>query len=146
MKTASQSKQLKIIALVLQVALAVVFIMMGAIPKLMGQFPSPQMFEKLGAEPMGRYFVGGWELISAILILIPKTAVIGASLIALAMVGAFASHVGKLGMMAEFISVDPEVDPVTVPGFLSLALLAVAVVVVFLRRDELPIVGKKKAA
>ena len=147
MRTASQSKPLRITSWALQGVLAGVFIFMGAIPKLLGQFPSPQLFETLGAEPMGRYAVGVWELVAAVLIVIPKTVSIGAVLVALAMVGAFASHLGPLGMMPEFVDpANPDGDPVSLPGFVSLIFLALGLVVVFLRRDELPIIGKKNAA
>lgn len=132
----------KIVSWVLQVALAGVFIAMGAVPKLLGQFPSPQLFETLGAEPAGRYFVGTWELVAAVLILIPKTAVYGALLIVLAMAGAFASHLGPLGVSPEFTN--PKTGGTEAPPmfFMAIGLLMLGAVVVFLRRDQLPVVGK----
>ena len=67
--------------------------------------------------------------------------------VAMAMVGAFAAHLGPLGFMTEFVDpANPEADPVTLPGFVSLVFLALAGVVIFLRRDELPGVGKTRSS
>jgi uncharacterized membrane protein YphA (DoxX/SURF4 family) len=132
---------------VLQVLLALMFIMSGA-QKLAGMFPSPQIFEQIGswAEPSFRYFVGVWELLAGVLIVIPKFRMYGALLLALAMAGAFGSHIATpLGFMPEFV--DPsntDGDATTVPGFMSLIFLALSLVVIYLRRDELPF-GKNKA-
>lgn len=146
MPTASTSKGLRITSWVLQVVIAAALLFIGAIPKLTGQFPSPQLFEKIGewAEPGFRYFVGVWELAAAILIVIPKTVQWGALLVALAMVGAFGAHVATpLGFMPEFTSPQDPEETVALPGFFSLIFLALGLAVLFLRRDMLPIGGKK---
>jgi putative oxidoreductase len=50
------------------------------------------MFEKIGLGQGFRYFTGGLELISALLLLVPKTAAIATALLAATMVGAIVTH------------------------------------------------------
>lgn len=61
---------------------------------------SVAIFSLLHAEPFGRIFSGILELITAVLILNPKTTFWGASLGFLTMMGAIASHVFILGIDA----------------------------------------------
>ena len=129
---------------VLQVALAGALVFMGAVPKLLGMFPAPQIFQELGVEPWGRYFVGGWEGLAVVLLLIPRTAVWGAVLAVLGMAGAFASHATKLGFYPQFTNAQTG-EVVTLPWFFSVALLVVGLVVLYLRRGALPIVGRRLA-
>src|SRR5215475_11255035 len=59
---------------------------------------SVYIFSTLGAEPWGRIGSGVFELIAAILLLIPATAAFGAVLSLAAACGAIASHLTKLGI------------------------------------------------
>jgi uncharacterized membrane protein YphA (DoxX/SURF4 family) len=59
---------------------------------------SVAIFSKLHAEPFGRIFSGVLELITAILILNPKTTFWGAVLGLVTMIGAIASHIFILGI------------------------------------------------
>lgn len=57
------------------------------------------IFTELGVEPYGRIGLGIFELITAILLLVPKTAYYGAVLGVLLMIGAIFSHILVLGIM-----------------------------------------------
>ncbi|MDX2017250.1 MAG: DoxX family protein [Planctomycetota bacterium] len=62
---------------------------------------SVYIFEKLGAEPVGRIGSGVMELIAAVLLLIPRTAVVGAGLAAGIILGAIGAHLGPLGIVVQ---------------------------------------------
>jgi len=59
------------------------------------------IFEQLGLEPWGRIGLGVAELIIAILIMVPKTTLLGALLGIGIMAGALFSHVTKLGVVVQ---------------------------------------------
>ncbi|MDF2552947.1 MAG: DoxX family protein [Chryseobacterium sp.] len=59
---------------------------------------SVAIFSKLNAEPFGRLFSGVLELITAILILNPRTTFWGALLGFFTMIGAIASHIFIIGI------------------------------------------------
>ena len=59
---------------------------------------SVYIFSKVGMEPYGRIITGVVELIAGILILIPKTAWIGASIALGVIGGAILMHLTKLGI------------------------------------------------
>src|ERR1051325_10849040 len=62
---------------------------------------SVYIFSKLGLEPWGRIGSGVAELIACVLLLVPRTAALGA-LLALAVIsGALASHLTKLGIVVQ---------------------------------------------
>ncbi len=56
------------------------------------------IFTALGAEPYGRIGLGVFELLTAFLLLYPRTATTGASLGVLLMIGAILSHIFVLGV------------------------------------------------
>lgn len=66
--------------------------------KFSGAPESVHIFTTLGAEPYGRIGLGIAELITAILLFLPKTAVYGAVAGLLIMTGAIFSHVFILGI------------------------------------------------
>jgi uncharacterized membrane protein YphA (DoxX/SURF4 family) len=94
---------------------------------------SVYIFTKVGLEPWGRIGSGAAELIAAILILIPPTTWLGAGLALVVMLGAIFSHLTVLG--------------ITVMGDggllfgLALTVAACSVVLLFLQRRRLPLVG-----
>lgn len=101
--------------------------------KFAGAEESIALFETLGAEPWGRYGTGFAELIAVFLLLVPRTAAMGAALSAGLMVGAVGSHLGPLG-----------IEWYDDGGFLfalAVTTLVCSSLVVLLRRAELPIVG-----
>ncbi|MGS2741497.1 DoxX family protein [Sinomicrobium sp. M5D2P17] len=66
--------------------------------KFTGAPESVHIFSTLGAEPYGRIGLGVVELLVAILLLIPKTAVYGAIACLFIMAGAMVSHLFILGI------------------------------------------------
>jgi uncharacterized membrane protein YphA (DoxX/SURF4 family) len=59
---------------------------------------SVYIFSQVGMEPEGRYATAIAESIAIVLILIPQTSLIGASLALFIMIGAIATHVSILGI------------------------------------------------
>ena len=62
---------------------------------------SVYIFTKLGAEPWGRIGSGVAELIAALLLLTPRTAILGAAMSIGVMFGAIGSHLTKLGIVVQ---------------------------------------------
>ena len=102
--------------------------------KFTGAEESVYIFSTLGAEPAGRIGSGVLELIASILLLVPSTAGIGALLAMGLMAGALASHLTVLG-----IAVKGDGGLLFV---LALIVFASAAVVLFLRRADLPYLGR----
>jgi len=90
------SKALNVTLWILQALAAAAFLMAGG-TKLAGAEIHVAMFEKIGLGQWLRYFTGSLEVISAVLLLLPKTAGIGAALLAATMVGAVATHLFIIG-------------------------------------------------
>jgi len=102
--------------------------------KFIGAEESRFIFQTLGVEPWGRYAAGTAELITAILLLIPQTAAIGAAMGLGVITGAILAHLTKLGIVVK--------DDGGLLFGLACAVFACCAGVVFLRRAELPIVGR----
>lgn len=66
--------------------------------KFTGAPESIYIFSQVGMEPEGRIATGIAELLASILILIPKTSLIGASLALFIMIGAIATHIAIIGI------------------------------------------------
>lgn len=94
---------------------------------------SVYIFTKVGLEPWGRIGSGVAELIAAILILIPKTTWVGAGLALGVMFGAIFSHLTVLGLVVMN-------DGGLLFG-LALAVATCSVVLLFLQRRRLPLIG-----
>jgi putative oxidoreductase len=94
---------------------------------------SVYIFTKVGLEPWGRIGSGVAELIAAIFILIPRTTWVGAGLALAVTLGAIFSHLTVLG-----ISV---MDDGGLLFSLALAVAACSVVLLFLQRRRLPLIG-----
>ncbi len=77
---------------------AVVILLQTLYFKFSGAEESIYIFTSLGLEPYGRIGSGVIELIASILILIPKTTLIGALLALGTMIGAMMSHLLILGI------------------------------------------------
>ena len=76
---------------ILQIGGAAMFFMAG-IPKLMGDEQFVQVFETIGLGQWVRHLTGSIEVLSAILLLIPTTAGVGALLLVPTMIGAICTH------------------------------------------------------
>jgi len=69
--------------------------------KFTGAEESVYIFTKVGLEPWGRYASGIAELFAAVLLLLPRTAWLGALLAAGVMAGAIGSHLTRLGIVVK---------------------------------------------
>ncbi len=78
--------------------IAAAILAMTSFSKLTGASDSSQLFQTLGVEPWGRYLVGLGELTTVLLILRPATAVKGAALGFVLMLGAIGTHLLKIGV------------------------------------------------
>lgn len=125
--------------------LAVVFILGQTLFfKFTGAPETVALFEVVGAEPFGRFAAGTLELAAVVLLLIPKTAWLGATVSLVAITGAIGAHFTKLG-----ISIDPEalakpaLEPLAGPSLFGMAVFvfAASAAVLVLRRKQIPIVG-----
>src|SRR5438552_11850493 len=94
---------------------------------------SVYIFTKVGLEPWGRIGSGIAELIAAILIVIPRTTWLGAGLALAVMAGAIFSHLTVLGVVV--------MDDGGLLFGLALAVAACSVVLLFLQRRRLPLIG-----
>lgn len=101
--------------------------------KFTGAPESVYIFSKVGLEPWGRIGSGVAELIAAILILIPPTTWIGAGLALAVMIGAIFSHLTVLGIVV--------MDDGGLLFGLALAVALCSVVLLFLQRRCLPLIG-----
>jgi uncharacterized membrane protein YphA (DoxX/SURF4 family) len=75
----------------LQVLTAAVFLMAG-FGKLSGQPEMVETFEKIGIGQWFRYVTGGIEVVSAILLMIPRVTPVGATLLVCTMIAAVLTH------------------------------------------------------
>ena len=121
-----------IIAWICRVAAAVI-LLQTLFFKFTAAPESVYIFSKVGLEPWGRIGSGIAELIAAILILIPATTWLGAGLALAVMAGAIFSHLTVLGVVVMN-------DGGLLFG-LSLAVAACSMVLLFLQRRRVPIVG-----
>jgi putative oxidoreductase len=121
-----------IIAWICRVAAAVI-LLQTLFFKFTAAPESVYIFTKVGLEPWGRIGSGVTELIAAILILIPRTIWLGAGLALAVMAGAIFSHLTVLGVVVMN-------DGGLLFG-LALAVAACSVVLLFLQRRRVPIIG-----
>jgi len=103
--------------------------------KFTGAPESKYIFSTLGIEPWGRIGTGVLELITVILLLNPKTPVLGALLAVGLMGGAIMSHLTRLGIEVQ--------GDHGLLFKLGVTVLVAALVVLFVRRRELPIIGDR---
>jgi len=102
--------------------------------KFTGAKESVYIFSTLGLEPWGRIGSGVAELIAAVLLLIPSLAPFGALLTMAVLAGAIVSHLTVLG-----------IEVMGDGGLLfALALISFggAAIVLFIRRGQLPFIGR----
>jgi uncharacterized membrane protein YphA (DoxX/SURF4 family) len=106
---------------------------MASFFKLTSAPDSIALFERLGAEPWGRYAVGLFEAVTVILLLLPGTAALGGLLAVGLMAGAILTHLSVLG-----IAIDGD------PSLFVMALITFAAggIVAVLRRGDLPGIGR----
>ncbi|MCR9074574.1 MAG: DoxX family protein [bacterium] len=143
----SISKPMRITSWVLQIVIAII-LGQTLFFKLTGAEETKALFEVLGAEPWGRYASALMELSAVVLLLIPRTSVLGAMLALGVILGAIGAHLTKLG-----VSIDPgalgneALEPLAGPSLFVMALvvLVCSVSVIVIRRSEIPFVGGSSA-
>jgi len=101
--------------------------------KFTGAPESRYIFTTLGIEPWGRIGTGIAELVAVALLLYPRTSVLGAVLAVGLMGGAIMGHLTRLGIEVQ--------GDHGLLFKLAITVLLASVIVVILRRRELPIVG-----
>lgn len=80
---------------------AVIILIQTLFFKFTGAEESVYIFSKLGVEPYGRIASGIVELVASVLILIPRTTLLGALLGFFTMLGALLSHLLILGIVVQ---------------------------------------------
>jgi len=91
------TKNKTILDWIFRILLAALFLM-AALPKLTGDPMAAAMIDKLGVGSWAGPVIGLAELTAAILLLVPKTVVVGAALALVVLVGAILSHLTVLGI------------------------------------------------
>jgi putative oxidoreductase len=79
-----------------QIAAAAMFLFAGS-SKLTGAPMMVQQFDIIGLGQWFRYFTGGIEVVSAVLLFVPSLASFAAAALALTMIGAIVAHLAVLG-------------------------------------------------
>ncbi|HLE62789.1 MAG TPA: DoxX family protein [Pyrinomonadaceae bacterium] len=105
--------------------------------KFTGAKESVYIFTTLGAEPWGRIGSGVVELIASILLLVPRTASLGAILAFGTISGAIFAHVTKLGIKIAAVDDHGELFA------LAMAVLVGSLIVLYLHRGQIPVVGPR---
>jgi hypothetical protein len=103
--------------------------------KFTGAPESKYIFSTLGIEPWGRIGTGVLELITVILLLNPRTPVLGALLAVGLMGGAIMSHLTRLGIEVQ--------GDHGLLFKLAITVLLAALTVLIIRRRELPVLGER---
>ncbi|MBO6514019.1 MAG: DoxX family protein [Phycisphaerales bacterium] len=141
------SKPLLITSWILQIALA--FILGQTLFfKLTGAPETIALFEVVGAEPMGRFATAIAELVCVVLLLIPKTSVLGAIGSVGVISGAIMAHITKLGISIDPVALaKPEIAPLEGPSLFVMAVIVFVggLVIIAIRRAQIPIIGPKLA-
>lgn len=107
------------------------------------------LFEVLGAEPIGRYATAAAELVCVVLLLVPKTHVIGAIGSLGVISGAILSHITKLGISIDPVALGNEgLVPLEGPSLFTMAVVVFvsSLIVIAIRRTQIPVIGAKFAA
>jgi hypothetical protein len=128
------SKPLRIMSWICRIAAAGI-LLQTLYFKFTGAPESIYIFTTLGIEPWGRYASGFTELIAALLLLFPRTPVIGALLAAGVMVGAIGSHLTKLGIVVQ--------NDGGLLFALALIVFVCAAGTAFIHRRQIPFVGHR---
>jgi putative oxidoreductase len=130
------SKKQNLLSWILRIVVAVL-LLQTLFFKFSGAAESVYIFSQLGAEPWGRIGSGVIELIASVLILIPRTVVLGALLSIGTIAGAILAHLFKLGVRLTSVG-----DMGELFG-LAIIILVASAGILFLHRRAIPIVGSK---
>ena len=122
------------VQLILRVIIAIILIQTLRY-KFTAHPDSVYIFTKVGLEPYGRIIIGVFELIAAILILIPKTIWLGALLTLGIISGAILMHLSNLG-----IEINGDGGMVF---YMAVIVFVLSLIVLWINRKNLPFVGKR---
>ena len=114
--------------------------------KLTGAPETIALFEIVGAEPMGRYATAVAELMCVVLLLVPKTSVIGAIGSVGVITGAIMAHITKLGVRIDPVKLgDPRLEALEGPSLFVMALVVFfgSLIIIAIRRTQIPFIGSK---
>jgi len=123
-----------IIILALRIVIAIILVQTLRF-KFTAHPDSVYIFSQVGLEPYGRISIGIIELISAVLILIPKTVWLGAGLTLGVLGGAVIMHLTNLG-------VEINGDGGTL-FYMALGTFALSAIVFWFSRKSIPFIGNK---
>lgn len=126
--TGALSKPLLVVTWVAQI-IAAVILAQTLFFKFTGSEESRYIFETLGVEPWGRILAGVTELVAVVLLLVPGTAVWGAALATMVILGAIGAHLTRLGLVVK--------DDGGLLFGLAVTTLVCAVTVLIVRRGEI---------
>lgn len=129
-------KVLKVVDWILRIVIAVI-LLQTLFFKFSGAKESVYIFSTLGAEPWGRIGSGVVELIASVLLLLPRTAAIGAILSVGTICGALVAHLTRLGIKLTVVGDNGELFGLAVTVFV------LSLIVVYVHRREIPIVGPR---
>lgn len=129
------SKTLNIVSWILQTVVAVI-LLQTLFFKFTGAKESVYIFSTLGLEPWGRIGSGIFELIAAVLLLVPRAVALGALLSLGVISGAIMSHLTKLGITLPAVGDRGELFA------LALVVFTGSAIILALRRYEIPVVGQ----
>jgi uncharacterized membrane protein YphA (DoxX/SURF4 family) len=96
---------------------------------------SVYIFSKIGIEPYGRVGIGIFELIAAILLLVPKTVWAGALLTLGIISGALLMHITILGIEVN--------EDGGLLFYMALLIFVLSLAILWMNRKNLPFIGKK---
>lgn len=130
----ASSKALKVADWILRIVVAVI-LLQTLFFKFSGAKESVYIFSTLGAEPWGRIGSGVVELIASVLLVVPRTAVIGAILSLGTICGALMAHLTRLGIKLTAVGDNGELFG------LALTVFVLSLIVVYVHRREIPVVG-----
>lgn len=130
------SKGLKMLDWILRIVVAII-LLQTLFFKFSAAKESVYIFSTLGAEPWGRIGSGIVELIAAVLLLLPRTAVVGAILSLGTISGAIMAHLTMLGIKLTAVGDHGELFVLAVLVFVFSA------IVLLVRRAEIPFVGPR---
>ena len=132
----SQSKALNILDWLIRIVVAVI-LLQTLFFKFTGAKESVYIFSTLGAEPWGRIGSGVVELIASTLLLVPRTAALGALLTFGTACGAIFSHLTRLGIKLTAVGDHGELFA------LAVTVLVGSLVVLVLHRNQIPVLGPR---
>ncbi|RZN84090.1 MAG: DoxX family membrane protein [Winogradskyella sp.] len=125
---------MKYLKLIIRIAVAVILIQTLRF-KFTAHPDSVYIFTKVGLEPYGRIGIGILELIASILILVPKTTWLGATLVLGVIGGAIMMHLTQLG-----IDINSDGGLLFYTAIVTFLLSLVAL---WFSRKDIPFIGKK---